>query len=293
MKILISVDIEGASGIVTGRETAIPYRYVNDPEETFDYHTGQRWVTADVNAAVEGAIEAGATEFVVHDSHGLDYRNLLMDELHPSVEVVRGMPIIFYEFEDLDPSYDAAFMIAMHAAPGEPGVLSHALDWPLLREVRVNGRPVGESQITAALAGYYDIPTVLITGDDLVCEDMKNWTGGQIETAVVKKSLSRYCGRCLPLQKAWDLIRESAQRAVERIDEFEPFRFESPTTLEITLVDRQIAWYASWMPQVEYDGAYTVRYTDKDFLNVYKVMMAIFWIAESKMNIFAPGTTAR
>jgi D-amino peptidase len=293
MKILISVDIEGASGIVTGRETAIPYRYVNDPEELFDYHTGQRWVTADVNAAVEGAIEAGASEFVLHDSHGLDYRNILLDELHPSVEVVRGMPIVFYEYEDLDDSYDAAFMIAMHARPGEAGVLSHALDWPLLREIRVNGRPVGESQITAALAGYYEIPTVLITGDDMVCNEMKEWTNGQIEAAIVKKSLSRYCARCLPLQTAWGLIRESAQRAVERLNEFEPFRFESPTTLEVTLHERQMAFYASWIPQVKYDGAYTVSYTDTDFLNVYKALLAIFWVAESKMNIFAPGTTAR
>lgn len=284
MKILISVDMEGASGIVTSRETGYPRRQVGDPEATPDYLVGRHWLTGDVNAAVEGAMEAGATAFVLHDSHGLDYRNVVLDELHPAVEVVRGMPIIFYEYDDLRDSYDAAFLIAMHARAGQPGVLSHVLDWPLLHEVRINGQPVGESQITAALAGHFGIPTVLITGDDVVCEEMKAWTAGQIETAVVKQSLSRYAVRCLPLPEARERIRQAARRAVERIGEIQPSRYEPPITLEVDFEDRQVAWYASWMPQVRYEGDRTVSYTDDDFLSVYKSLLAMFWIATSRLN---------
>jgi D-amino peptidase len=284
MKILISVDMEGASGIVTSRETGYPRRAVGDPEATPDYLAARRWLTGDVNAAVEGAIEAGATTFVLHDSHGLDYRNVILDELHPAVEVVRGMPVIFYEPDDLDAGYDAAFLIAMHARAGRPGVLSHVLDWPRLREVRINGQPAGESQLTAALAGHFDIPTVLITGDDVVCEEMKTWTGGQIETAAVKHSLSRYAVRCLPLATARERIRQAACRAVKRIGEIQPSRYEPPITLEVDLDDRQIARYVSWMPQVGYDGDCTVSYTGGDFLSIYKALLAMFWIATSGLN---------
>lgn len=289
MKILISADMEGASGIISARECAIPYQAAGDPLVHPSYFDGKRWLTQDINVAVEGAMEAGATEFVLHDSHGLDYPNVNLEELHPSVEVVRGMPIVFYEPADLDPSYDAAFMIAMHAGPGEPGLISHALDWPSIRQIRFNGKPVGEEQITAAMAGYYEIPTVLITGDDLVCNSMKTWTGGQIETAIVKKSFSRYSGRLMPFAKAHELIRKAAQRAVERKGDIKPFKFETPITLEVDLIDRQVAWYASWMPQIKYDGGYTVSYTDKDFMHIYNALNAILWIVNSKLNVFLGG----
>jgi len=197
MKILISADIEGASGIASAKETGYPKRPFGDPEQYEAYLTARRWLTGDVNAAVEGAMEAGATSFVLHDSHGLDYRNVLLDELHPAVEVVRGQPIIFYEYEDLDESYDAAFLIGMHARGGQRAFLSHVLDWPLLRELRVNGLPVSESHLTIALASRFGIPTVLISGDDVVCREIAEWTSGAIETAVVKESLSRYAARCL------------------------------------------------------------------------------------------------
>jgi D-amino peptidase len=284
MRILISVDIEGASGIVSRREIGYPTKKVGDPEATPDYLRARSWLTGDVNAAVEGAIKAGAIEFVLHDSHGLDYRNIVLDELHPSVEVVRGMPIVFYEYEDLNKSYDAAFLIAMHARAGQPGVLSHVLDWPLLREVRINGLSVGESHITAALAGYFDIPTVLITGDNVVCDEMKIWTGGKIETAIVKQALTRYCTRCLPLEKARERIRQAAFRAVERIGETQPSRFAPPITLEVDFNDRQVALYVSWMPEVKYDGDRTISYSNGDFLRVYKALLAMFWIATSGLN---------
>jgi D-amino peptidase len=284
MKILISADIEGASGVIGGRECGYPSRPVGDSQATPDYRAARRWLTGDVNAAVEGAIEVGASTFVLHDSHGLDYRNVDLDDLHPAVEVIRGMPIIFYEYEDLDASYTAAFLIAMHSRAGQGGAHSHVLSWPLLREVRINGRPVGESEITAALAGYFGIPTVLITGDDVVCEEMSAWTNGQIETAVVKHALSRYAVRTLPLATARERIRQAARRAVERVGEITPSRFEPPITLELDLSNRQIAWYISWMPQVKYDGDCTVSYTGDDFLSVYTALLAMFWVATSELN---------
>jgi D-amino peptidase len=284
VRIIISADMEGASGIVTGSETGYPRRRLDNPEAAVDYLTGRKWLTGDVNAAVEGAIEAGATSFVLHDSHGDDYRNVILDDLNPAVEVVRGAPITLFEYEDLDRTYDAAFLIAMHARAGQPAILSHVFSWPLLREVRINGLPAGESQLSAALAGYYGIPTVLITGDDIACEEMKAFTGGQIETAVVKRALSRYAARCAPLAIARDCIRRAACRAVKRIGEIAVCRYEPPITLEVDFNDRQIAWYVSWMPGVRYNGDSTVSFTNNDFLCVFKALLAMFWIAASRLS---------
>jgi len=280
MRILISADMEGASGVVSRRETGCEG---GDPVAT-DYQTARRWLTGDVNAAVEGAMEAGATSFVVHDSHGLDQRNVLLDELHPAVEVVRGRPIIFYEEADLARGYDGAFMIAMHSRAGEAAILSHILDWPLLREVRLNGQPAGESEFTVALAGAYGIPTVLVTGDDRVCLDIQRWSGGQIEAAVVKYSLSRYAARCLPLIEARERIRNAAGQAVRRLRGVKPLTLPAPITLEVEFADRELARCAAWMPAVECDGDRTVRFTDDDFRRVYRALLAIFWIATSRLN---------
>lgn len=280
MRILISADIEGASGVVSSRECG---GEGGDPASA-DYERAKRWLTADINAAAEGAMEAGATAFVVHDSHGLDQRNVLLDELHPAVEVVRGRPVIFYEEADLARGYDGAFMVAMHSRAGEGAILSHILDWPLLREVRLNGQPVGEAEFTVALAGAYGIPTVLITGDDRVCLDIQRWSAGQIEAAVVKYSLSRYTARCLPLIEAQERIRQAARQAVARLHEVRPFVMPAPITLEVEFGDREVARCVAWMPQVGYDGDRTIRYVDGDMRRVYRALLAIFWLGTSRLN---------
>lgn len=285
LKILISADIEGISGLVSDREMGYPKQAIGDAEANPDYLKARRWLTEDINAAIEGAKAGGATSFVVHDSHGLNYRNIILDDLDPAAEYVAGRPVIFYEYDDLaENSYAGAFMVGMHARAGQKGIISHILDWPLIREVRLNGEPVGESHVTAALAGYYGIPTLLITGDDVICNEVKAWTHGQIETAIVKKSFSRYAARCLPLKEARDKIREAACRAVQRIEEIQSCRYSAPIELEVDLNDREIARYISWMPLVEYDGNNTVMYTGDDFLNVYKVLCAMLWIASSRLS---------
>ena len=149
---------------------------------------------------------------------------------------------------------------------------------------RLNDRPVGESEITIELAGHFGIPTTLITGDDAVCAEVSEWTEGRIKTAVVKHSLSRYAARCLPLPEARKRIRQAAGLALEQVDRAKPSCAPPPYTLQVRLLDRQIASYAAWMPGVEYDGDCTVVYRNDDFLAVYKALLAIFWIATSRLN---------
>lgn len=275
MRILISADIGGASGVANEQECG--------PTEGA-YEQARRWLTADINAAAEGAMEAGATAFVVHDSHGPGHQNVVLDKLHPLVEVVRGRPLVFYEEADLARGYDAAFMVGMHSRAGERAILSHVQSQPLLHDVRLNGQPVREAQLTAALAGAYSIPTVLITGDDRVCMDAQRWSGGAIEAAVVKYSLSCNATRCLSLVEAQERIRRAAERAVRQVHDSRPSVLQPPLTLELEFENREIAQAVSWMPGIGYNGRRTVSYVDGDFRQVYRVLLAALWIATSRLN---------
>ncbi len=271
MRVVISVDNEGISGIVSGKE-------VNPGGP--DYNVIQHYITGDVNAAISGAVEAGAESIVVHDSHGLDFRNVLLEDLNPLAELIRGQPVIF--FEGLDESFDACFLIGYHARSGQPGILSHVLNGYRLRDVRINGQSVGEGQISAALAGHYGIPTVLVTGDDLVCKDMKN-SLGDMETAIVKYSLSRYAARCLPLSKARGLIKDAAKRSLDRLSDFDPFTYDPPIRLEVDWDTHQTASYVAMMPQVKHEGLMRTSYTTDNFPAIYRTLLAMFFIATSEL----------
>ncbi|HOG48035.1 MAG TPA: M55 family metallopeptidase [Anaerolineae bacterium] len=269
MRVLITADLEGASGVV-GLEQAGEA-----------YQAARRWLTGDINAAVEGAMEAGATSFVVHDGHRQGQETILLDELHPAAEVVRGRPIILCEEADLARGYDGAFLVGMHARPGQPAVLGHCCAWPLVREVRLNGQPVGEAELVATLVGAYGIPTLLVTGDDRVCLDVQRWSSGKIEAAVVKYALSRYTARCLPLIEARERIRIAARQAVERLPQARAFVAAAPVDLEVELDEREAARRVAWMPQVAYDGERTLHYAHADYRQVYRAFLAMLAIATS------------
>ncbi|MDQ3701354.1 MAG: M55 family metallopeptidase [Chloroflexota bacterium] len=280
MRVVISVDMEGASGIVSRKQCT-----ENSPQ----WHEARHLLAGDVNAAIEGAMSAGATEFVLHDSHGLDFVNLPMAELHPNAQVVYGQPVLLYEqLEDgaaLDGGYACAFLVGYHAGPGKAAILSHLFTWPKIQEVRLNGRYTGEGGVAAALAGAHGIPTTLVTGDDATGDEMQEWCP-DIETAVVKYSLSRYAGRCLPLGEARSRIREAAQRAVARRREHRLPDFGAPgapVTLEVRLASEQLARLVSLMPHVERQGADWIRYHAPDVLAAYRCLCAVLVMVKSTL----------
>lgn len=139
-----------------------------------DFDRGREYLTHDVNAEIVDALEAGARRIVLHDSHALEQRNLLFNKLHPAAEVVRGTPVFF--FENLQAEFDACFPIAAHSSFDEPeGVLNHLFSRVHFRSVRIDGRPICEEEISAALAGNFGIPKVLVTGDDVACAEMQRF----------------------------------------------------------------------------------------------------------------------
>jgi D-amino peptidase len=267
----MSVDIEGATGVVSRKETG---------EGLYDYERARKYLTRDVNAAIEGALEGGATRIVLHDTHGLHYRNMLMEDLHPAAEVVRGTPILF--FEGLKPEFDACFLVGAHSSPWTPGILSHHFSSEFFRGVRVDGQPAGEGHVTAAMAGQLGIPTVLVTGDDVVAREMKA-SIPDIETVIVKRAIHRYAAECLSFGQTLPMIREGARLAVQKAKSVAPFFYKGPMEVELDLHN---PYHASIFPQLvpglRATGV-TVHYTARDSWDLYRFLVMSLYLINSRL----------
>jgi D-amino peptidase len=227
VRIYISVDMEGASGVTRWEDV------IRDGQ---DYQAARRWMTGDVNAAIAGAREAGATDFVVEENHGVEALcNIVLDEIDEEAVVVRGQPRHGgTTAAALDESFDAMFLVGHHAKAGDRiGFCAHTIDYGGTREVRIGGRPVSEGEIFSLIAAQHAVPTALVCGDDVIAAELEARVPG-IEAAVVKRAMSRTGGAVLPIRRAHDVIRTAATRAVERVKAGEievppyepPFRFE-------------------------------------------------------------------
>ena len=273
MKVFISVDMEGCSGIVSRQQTMGTGDF---------YEEARQWMGWDTNAAIEGCLEAGATEVVVCEAHnGLD---IPWEALHPRAKLVRfdihTSSLLQYGLEGLDESFDVLFFVGHHTAYGDTkGIISHTLTRPF-RDVQINGQIAGDIEIWTALAGHYGVPVGLVTGDDVLCHLAQAWLP-QIETAIVKYALDTYSARCLSKGTTRQRIFEAARRATERIPGMQPFCFEPPVTIEIELVMPNTAGRVALIPGMERQGGTRVRYVSDSYWEAYRTLLAAAWLAMS------------
>jgi D-amino peptidase len=158
LKVYISADLEGVAGAVTPEQLG---------PEGFEYSRFREHMTAEVLAAIEGARAAGATEILVSDSHG-NGQNLLLDRFPEEVTIIRSWPRPLMMMAGIDSSFDAAIFIGYHAATTTPaGVRAHTLSSARLAAVELNGKPMSEAGLNAAIAGHFGVPVVMISGDDV------------------------------------------------------------------------------------------------------------------------------
>ena len=272
MKVLISLDMEGVSGIVSRQETL--------PAGQF-YRECRRWFTWDANAAIEGALAGGATEVVATDPH--HQLNILWHELHPKAQLVRRDLIAhcpLYILEGLDETFDVVLFVGQHARYGHwRGVLSHTITRPFTH-VRINDELVDEVKLATAMAGHMGVPVGLVTGDDVICKETQAWLP-QVETAVVKYAVDTYAAVCLPKEKAHERIRRAAQRAVEIASTLKPFTFAAPTQLEVDLLSPTAAARLTLLPGVQRTGDLTVHYASESFENIWRTLWAMVFIAST------------
>lgn len=261
MKIYMSVDLEGITGVVASYQV-LPTGAL--PEV-------RKLVTGDVNAAIAGAKEAGATEIWVNENHS--GRELLIEEVDPMAEVLIGKPKPLQTLAGINSSFDCVFMIGIHARAGtEAGVLDHTWISKCVQGLRVNGVTIGELGLNALLAGHFDVPIALVTGDQAVAQEARELLG-DVECAVVKVGLDRYSARCPHPSKARQIIREAAERASREIKRFKPLKMAQPMTIEIDYANTAFATRASWVPTAERVSPRTVSFTVPDFLTGMKTFL--------------------
>jgi len=274
MKIHISVDMEGIACVTHGDHTKL---------EGVEYEMARKWMTAEVNAAVEGALECGATEIVVADSHG-HMRNLLPDELNEKVLLVRGSPRRLTMMEGIDSSFDASFMIGYHSMAGtHHGILSHTYLGRSIYALRLNGLTVGEPGFNAAIAGHFGVPVALVTGDDTVAAEV-NKIMPTTEQAIVKWVISNNAAKNLTPTVAQRKIKEGTINALKRLKKIKPFVVETPVKFEVDFMLPISADIASDIPGVELVNGRTLSYVGKDMLDVVKIWRLII---NSSLTAFA------
>lgn len=263
LKVHISVDMEGVVGVVTAEQLR---------PAGFEYQRFREFMTAEANAAIDAAFKAGATEVLVGDSHG-NGQNLLIDQLPDKVQVVRSWPRPLGMMQGIESGdFDAAIFIGYHSGTAYPGgVRAHTLSSARITSLRLNGIEMNEAGINAVIAGHFNTPVVMISGDDAAYEESKDLLG-DIEGAVVKHAYGFHSARTLTPEAAYREIGEKVKSALRRIDDFRPYKLDYPLTLEVGLKHYTQVEILAYLPNVERIDSHTIRFIGKDILEVSKFL---------------------
>jgi len=273
-KVFISVDMEGISGIVHSDQTT---------SGTAEYGSGRKWMAQDVNAAVEGALAAGATEVVVNDSHG-SMRNIDPDDLHPRAVLISGTPKPLSMMQGIDASFAACLFIGYHAKAGtEDAILDHTISGSVVRAIKVNGIEMPELGLNAAIAGTYGVPVVLVSGDTAVCRQAGEVLGKDVVTVAVKEAYGRLAAKLVPMAEARLKITAGVKEALGKMGAVKPYKLTSPYSFELGYhVSAQADMGAMLLPQLKRPDARTLSFTADDYIEGFRTLRALISLAPAR-----------
>ncbi len=262
LKVFISVDMEGITGVVNWEE-------VSRTGKDYDYF--RRIMTRETNAAIEGAMAAGATEIVVRDSHG-SARNILPDLLHRNARLLRdwsGGPKSM--MEGIDETFDAVIFIGYHAKAGTPdALLEHTMSGNIT-DISINGVSLPEAGVNALIAGHYNVPVAFLAGDRAICEQVKDLFG-EIETVSVKEGIGSAALNLHP-EVARERIEAGVTRALRNLDRYRPYKLRPPYTMVLRLKEETTIYSAALYPGARRTGDWEVTFTSDDLM---EVMLAFY-----------------
>ena len=252
--IFVVTDAEGVAGICRQEQTD-----PKDPEL-------RQLLTGEINAAVDGFFDGGAAEVIVWDGHD-GSQTLSALTIHPRAKLVMGGLGATMTFER---RYSAIAFIGQHSrANVRGGIMAHSFSSLGIQNMLINSKPVGEIDTVAALAGWFGIPVILLSGDRAAVEEMRAIVPGA-ELVEVKEGLGRHTCISLPAPAARDLIRAAATRAARNIGAARPYRIEGPVTIEIEHTTRNsLPLDAGRSPGTELVDDRTIRYRGKDFMEAW------------------------
>ena len=271
MRVYISVDMEGVAGVVHEDQTD-PI----DPRHAAEYNRFRRLMTSEASAAIEGALAAGATRVLVNDSHW-QMRNLLAEELHPSAELLSGGPKLRSMVEGVEEGFDATLFIGYHAMAGTGHAIIDHTYAGLVHEARLNGRPVGELGINAALAGSHGVPVAMVSGDQALAAEARALLGQAVEAVIVKHAVGRFAARSVSPAESCRRIREGAAAALRR--RHLPLTLDRPVRLEVEFALTQMADMAELVPGSVRTGGRTLEYVHEDYGEVFRAWRALYNLA--------------
>lgn len=263
IKVFISVDMEGITGVVTDAQLG---------PEGFEYQRFREFMTAEALAAVDGAREAGATQFVVADSHG-NMQNLLIERFPADVTIIRGGNRPLSMMHGIDSTFAAAMFIGYHSATtNTQGVRAHTMSSATFAGVYLNGRPMAESSMNAALAGAVGVPVVMVSGDESAVGEVRTLLG-DVEEAVVKRSIGFHSAATMTPAAGQALIKARAKAAITRLRDFKPHRVAGPYQLDLVYKSYLPAEIMSLLPGIERRDAHTVRYSAQSLRDISRFLV--------------------
>lgn len=265
LRIYISADMEGVVGAVTGEQLG---------PDGFEYQRFRQFMTNEVNAAIGAARLAGATEFLVSDSHG-NGQNLLIEQLPADVTVIRSWPRPLGMMEGIDASFDGVIFIGYHASTANTrGVRAHTMSSASITSLRLNGIEMTEGSMNAAIAGHFGVPVILVTGDDAAVAENQVIIG-DIEGAIVKWAKGFHSAETLTPEAAYEEIRTRTASAISRIDDFQPYVLETPIELELSLKNYMPIETLAYLPNVEKVNSHTIRFIGQDMIEISKFLRVV------------------
>jgi D-amino peptidase len=267
VRLYVSCDMEGTAGVCSWLQC--------DPSNAHEYPIYRRYMSQEVRAAIDGARKAGADEIVVNDSHW-DMRNVLWDELPADVRMISGGRKPLSMTQGLTAGFGGAFFTGYHARAGDKdGVLGHTYTGETIYNVRINGVACSEALLNAAMAGYYGIPLLLVSGDRVVVDHVAEhmpWVKG----VIVKDGIGHYATNSMTPQAAQAAIRDAATQAVRNASKAKTFTFEPPLTLEIDTTRVEQADFIELMPGYQRIAGRTVRFEADNYPAIFRAFVAAF-----------------
>jgi D-amino peptidase len=259
LKVFISVDMEGISGVVVSAECRQGGR---------DYQYFRKIMTLETNAAIEGALAAGATEILVRDSHG-SALNIIPDLLHHRARLLRNWSGGFLGMmEGIDNTFDAVMFIGYHARAGTPNAIIDHTSSGSVMDMSVNGISLPEAGYNALVAGHFGVPVVFLAGDQAICDQVKKLFGN-VETVAVKQGIGEASLGIHP-QVARTRIQQGVTRALKNLKKYTPFKMKPPYKLVLKLKSERMVYRGSFYPGAKRTGPWELTFTSDSILEIVK-----------------------
>ncbi len=252
--VFLITDAEGVAGVCRQDQT--------DPKD----QEMRQLLTGEINAAVNGLYDGGAGDVIVWDGHD-GSQTLSALTIHPRSKLIIGDLGVAMTLER---NYAAIGFIGQHArANRKGGIMAHSYSSLGIQTMLMNGKPVGEIETRAALAGAFNTPVIFLSGDQAASDDLHAIVPNA-ELAVVKEGFSNYACQTLSAEAARSLIRERARSAMQRIGEIKPYRIDGPVDIQIEYTTRNALGTDTHLrPGAEIIDARTIRYHGKDFMEAW------------------------